>query len=163
MTESERKETDERRAFEAAALENFTEYFVRNYPGPTTIIHDPYWHAPKIFRAACYALEAARAAAPASEDHEGVVAVAKSRTEGAVTSGAHCDSPPLPTAVNQSCTPSPVAAPPAGFKVVPIVPTFDMIRAGKPQVGQRPGVEAVWSNMLAAAPVPPSAWGQREG
>ena len=33
-------------------LAEFTEYFVTNYPGPDTIISDPRWHAPKIFRAA---------------------------------------------------------------------------------------------------------------
>ncbi len=44
----------------AAALEIFTEYFVRNYPGPHTIIGDPKWHAPKIFRAALYAIELER-------------------------------------------------------------------------------------------------------
>jgi len=38
------------------ALQEFTEYFVANYPGPHTIIHDPKWHAPKIFRAAERAL-----------------------------------------------------------------------------------------------------------
>jgi hypothetical protein len=41
---------------DAEALAHFTEYFVRNYPGPNTIISDPNWHAPKIFRAAQYAL-----------------------------------------------------------------------------------------------------------
>jgi hypothetical protein len=38
------------------ALEQFTEYFVRNYPGPDTVIFDPKWHAQKIFRAALSAL-----------------------------------------------------------------------------------------------------------
>lgn len=38
------------------ALAEFTEYFVANYPGPSTMIHDPKWHAPKIFRAAEKAL-----------------------------------------------------------------------------------------------------------
>lgn len=33
-------------------LDQFTAYFVKNYPGPETIIHDPKWHAPRIFRAA---------------------------------------------------------------------------------------------------------------
>lgn len=33
-------------------IEQFTKYFVRNYPGPDTVIFDPKWHAPKIFRAA---------------------------------------------------------------------------------------------------------------
>lgn len=37
-------------------LEAFTEYFVRNYPGPDTVIFDPKWHAPKIFNAAKAAL-----------------------------------------------------------------------------------------------------------
>jgi hypothetical protein len=41
---------------EAQALEQFTEYFVRNYPGPETVIHNPKWHAPRIFRAALSAL-----------------------------------------------------------------------------------------------------------
>lgn len=41
---------------EEAAEREFTEYFVRNYPGPDTIIHDPKWHAPKLFRAAKRAL-----------------------------------------------------------------------------------------------------------
>lgn len=41
----------------AAALETFAAYFVQNYPGPHTIISDPNWHAPKIFRAALYAIE----------------------------------------------------------------------------------------------------------
>lgn len=47
---------DEREAAEAAALAEFTEYFVKNYPGPRTIIGDPKWHAPRIFRAAKHAL-----------------------------------------------------------------------------------------------------------
>lgn len=33
------------------ALAVFTAYFVKNYPGPDTIIHKPEWHAPQIFRA----------------------------------------------------------------------------------------------------------------
>jgi len=40
----------------ARALEYFTRYFEDNYPGPSTIIHNPRWHAPKIFRAAEWAL-----------------------------------------------------------------------------------------------------------
>ena len=40
------------------ALEQFTAYFVKNYPGPDTVIFDPKWHAPKIFRAAVSALSA---------------------------------------------------------------------------------------------------------
>lgn len=38
-------------------LEVFTEYFIENYPGPNTVITDPRWHAPKIFRAAQAAIE----------------------------------------------------------------------------------------------------------
>ncbi len=45
---------------EAAALDDFTAYFVKNYPGPNTIIGDPKWHAPRIFRAAQRALAAQR-------------------------------------------------------------------------------------------------------
>jgi hypothetical protein len=30
----------------------FIDWFVKNYPGPDTVIFDPHWHAPKIFRAA---------------------------------------------------------------------------------------------------------------
>ena len=41
---------------EEEALATFTDYFVRNYPGPDTIIYDPRWHAPKIFLAAKHAL-----------------------------------------------------------------------------------------------------------
>lgn len=52
---------------ESAALAHFTDYFVRNYPGPDTIIYDPKWHAPKIFRAAQYAIANATTTAPAAE------------------------------------------------------------------------------------------------
>ena len=41
------------------AIEQFTDYFVKNYPGPDTIIYDPKWHAPKIFAAAFRAITAA--------------------------------------------------------------------------------------------------------
>lgn len=34
----------------------FMDWFVQNYPGPHTIINDPKWHAPKIYRAAKYAM-----------------------------------------------------------------------------------------------------------
>lgn len=34
------------------ATQVFENYFVKNYPGPNTVIYDPKWHAPKIFRAA---------------------------------------------------------------------------------------------------------------
>ena len=37
--------------------ETFAEYFIKNYPGPNTVIGRPEWHAPKIFRAAKYALD----------------------------------------------------------------------------------------------------------
>jgi len=32
--------------------DQFMQYFRKNYPGPTTIISTPDWHAPKIYRAA---------------------------------------------------------------------------------------------------------------
>jgi hypothetical protein len=48
---------------ESLALDSFTDYMVRNYPGPDTIISDPTWHAPRIFRAARHALSTANAAA----------------------------------------------------------------------------------------------------
>lgn len=43
-------------------FERFSEYFVKNYPGPDTVIFDPRWHAPKIYRAALTAYRAALAA-----------------------------------------------------------------------------------------------------
>lgn len=43
----------------AAALKEFDAYFAKNYPGPNTIISDPHWHAPKILRAAEWAIEQA--------------------------------------------------------------------------------------------------------
>ncbi|MBY4947044.1 hypothetical protein K6V92_10480 [Cupriavidus respiraculi] len=39
-------------AQEADGQAAFAEWFVKNYPGPYTIIHDPHWHAPRIYRAA---------------------------------------------------------------------------------------------------------------
>lgn len=50
-----------------AALATFSEYFVRNYPGPHTIIGDPHWHAPKIFRAALHAIQSE--SEPENEPH----------------------------------------------------------------------------------------------
>lgn len=44
---------------EERAQEIFLEYFQRNYPGPHTIISDPLWHGPRIFRALIYSLEQA--------------------------------------------------------------------------------------------------------
>ena len=44
----------------------FAEYFVKNYPGPHTIISDPLWHSPKILRAALHAIETALLTVPAS-------------------------------------------------------------------------------------------------
>lgn len=32
-------------------IKQLAEWFRKNYPGPDTIIHNPDWHAPKIFRA----------------------------------------------------------------------------------------------------------------
>lgn len=39
------------------ALQEFTDWFVHNYPGPDTIISDPKWHAPKVFRQVLWAIE----------------------------------------------------------------------------------------------------------
>lgn len=50
---------------EAAAEREFMEYFCRNYPEPYTMISDPKWHAPKIFRAAKRALLATVVPPPA--------------------------------------------------------------------------------------------------
>jgi hypothetical protein len=44
-------------------LAEFTAYFVKNYPGPDTIIGRPEWHAPKIFRAAQWAIRNAKPSA----------------------------------------------------------------------------------------------------
>lgn len=52
---------------EDSALAEFTEYFVTNYP-TNCIIGKPEWHAPKIFRAAKYAIE------QAAPQHEGEAA-----------------------------------------------------------------------------------------
>lgn len=52
--------------FNDGGLADFTEYFVKNYPGPRTLISDPRWHAPKIFRAAQRAIKSA-ATPPAGE------------------------------------------------------------------------------------------------
>ena len=49
------------------ATQLFTEYFVKNYPGPDTIICDPNWHAPRIFRAAVSSIERAYAG-PVGQD-----------------------------------------------------------------------------------------------
>jgi hypothetical protein len=42
------------------ALAEFTQYFSKNYPGPDTVIRDPNWHAPKLFKAALHAIDIAR-------------------------------------------------------------------------------------------------------
>jgi hypothetical protein len=63
-------------ALRATALELFDKYFAENYPGPHTIISDPHWHAPKIFRAVLSCLKEA----PASETErakEMVIAAAR--------------------------------------------------------------------------------------
>ena len=41
----------------AKAEAAFADYFIRNYPGPDTIIFDPAWHAPKLFYAAFRSLD----------------------------------------------------------------------------------------------------------
>ncbi|MGB3349767.1 MAG: hypothetical protein WBA85_13465 [Brucella anthropi] len=51
-----------------AAEAEFATYFMRNYPGPDTVIHKPEWHAPKLFyaakRAILWALESSSAGLP---------------------------------------------------------------------------------------------------
>lgn len=54
----------------AAAFRQFEDYFVKNYPGPHTIINNPRWHAPKIWRAALYALGMNEKAASAPESRD---------------------------------------------------------------------------------------------
>ena len=49
-----------KKKIEKEALEYFSEYFRQNYPGPNTVIGNPNWHAPKIFRAAVWAISQAR-------------------------------------------------------------------------------------------------------
>jgi hypothetical protein len=41
---------------EERAKKHFTDWFVKNYPGPDTNIYDPHWHAPKIFNNVIYQL-----------------------------------------------------------------------------------------------------------
>jgi hypothetical protein len=53
----------------------FGEWFGKNYPGPETIISDPHWHAPRIWRAARHAMLAAAQSpdpmhVPVSRDEE---------------------------------------------------------------------------------------------
>lgn len=50
------------------AMATFEDYFVRNYPGPNTIISNPKWHAPKIFRAALYAIKLAQSSVKTAEE-----------------------------------------------------------------------------------------------
>lgn len=42
------------------ALAFFMDYFIRNYPGPDTVIFDPRWHGPKLFAIAESALRSTR-------------------------------------------------------------------------------------------------------
>lgn len=51
---------------EARALQTFLDYFLKNYP-PDCILHKPEWHAPKIFRAALYAIEQERKPTPGEQ------------------------------------------------------------------------------------------------
>ena len=45
----------------AKAKQFFTDYFVKNYPGPDTIIFDPKWHAPRLFEVAMRCIRSATA------------------------------------------------------------------------------------------------------
>ena len=58
MVKPDKRSVDGRQ-LSALALEKFKAYFRKNYPGPDTIIHNPDWHAPKIFNAVLSALERA--------------------------------------------------------------------------------------------------------
>jgi hypothetical protein len=51
---------------EDKAKQAFTTWFCLNYPGPHTIISDPNWHAPRIFRQALWSIRNCAAAEPAS-------------------------------------------------------------------------------------------------
>lgn len=51
-----------------AAETAFTGYFVKNYPGPDTIIFDPGWHAPKLFSAAAAAIRNANTMSAATTE-----------------------------------------------------------------------------------------------
>lgn len=51
--------TPDQEAIEKAALEYFSAYFANNYYG-TVVFADPRWHAPKVFRAALWALKQAQ-------------------------------------------------------------------------------------------------------
>jgi len=64
-----------------AALAAFAEWFAQNYPGPRTVIHDPNWHAPKIFRAVENAM---RAESPASASPN--IAESNDRADAALAS-----------------------------------------------------------------------------
>ena len=71
---------------DAEAQREFTECFVKNYPGPHTVIMDPTWHAPKIFRAAKRALRTSPAHTSEARD-----AVVKGVRELAIKATAHWD------------------------------------------------------------------------
>lgn len=51
-----------------SGYEAFAAYFRKNYPGPDTIIGNPDWHAPRLYRAALDAHRRASQAAPAPQD-----------------------------------------------------------------------------------------------
>jgi hypothetical protein len=48
------------------AQKTFATWFCLNYPGPHTIISDPNWHAPRIFRQAQWAIKSTTPPAPSS-------------------------------------------------------------------------------------------------
>lgn len=63
--------------------DQFLAYMRTNYPGPRTIISDPNWHAPKIWRAALFALRELMAARAV----EATTAPAPAAMEGAPHGG----------------------------------------------------------------------------
>jgi hypothetical protein len=103
------RETIQVRAFdEEAAKKHFAEYFIRNYPGPNTIISRPAWHAPKLFRAALYALEAAALTQPPTP-----VAVPVGEAMGGAWVKRSRDGRALPAGTKLYATPQPPAQPQA--------------------------------------------------
>lgn len=127
-------EPDFRASYTDKALEAFSDYFRRNYPGPDTIIHKPDWHAPKLFRAAAAAI--AHYAAPAPVPTEGGPSVADClRSEIDVV---------------ESCAGFMDESTPAGEAWATILQTMKRSRCGNPApvpVAERPWEQEGWCNI----------------
>lgn len=63
--------TDEQAAIQKSAEEYFAGYFETNYYG-TVVFSDPLWHAPRVFRAALWALQQAKKDAERAKKETGV-------------------------------------------------------------------------------------------